>query len=416
MIEFILLITFLGLIFSSHPRYGVANPFQIYFLVWFATFFGYYLTETTWIPVSDMFLFVHLALNLIWLISFVIAGRYIYHAREVSNPSIIIGRYNKRIFNMLQIVAVLGLPFTYLAALDLSLGMDIFTVEGFVRLRKALTTEELGYGFFSYLSVLSLVISSIAVVIFKDGNMSYTQLIISVAASLGYCYLATGRTAFMLFFTVHLFPCIVTRRFKMASLASGIILMSFAFGFIAMMTHKGMSAEDDLTRNVLRLIDHSRGYTVGPLIAFSALFESPPEMAMGDYTFRTLYSAFYALKLSSVPPVSMFREFTLVPDLTNVYTVYDPYYRDFGNLGFLFVFIFIILHVAFYQRSYSKGGIYVFLYSATLYPLIMQFFQDQYFSLISMWAQCFFWYWVVLEGIKLDVVGIANKDARYHHR
>jgi len=112
----------------------------------------------------------------------------------------------------------------------------------------------------------------------------------------------------------------------------------------------------------------------------------------------------------------MFREFTLVPDLTNVYTVYDPYYRDFGNLGFLFVFIFIILHVAFYQRSYSKGGIYVFLYSATLYPLIMQFFQDQYFSLISMWAQCFFWYWVVLEGIKLDVVGIANKDARYHHR
>lgn len=416
MLETILLITFLGLIFSSHPRYGVANPFQIYFSVWFSVFFGYYLTEKTWIPLSDTFLSVCFALNLIWLISFVIAGRYIYHARKASSPSVIISKYNKRTFYVLQILCLLALPLTYLTAMDLSVGMDIFTVEGFIRLRQALTVEDLGYGIFSYFTILSIVISSIAVVIFKDGNMSHTRLILSVVLSLAYCYLSTARTALLLFFTLHLFPSVVARRFKVSAVGISIILMLIACGFIAMMTSKGMSTRNDLATNVYSLLDYTRGYSVGPLLAFSTLFESSPEMAMGDYTFRTLYAVFYSLKLSSVAPVSVFRDYTLVPDPTNVYTVYDPYFRDFNYLGFLFVFLFIILHVTLYRRSYSKGGIYLFLYSATLYPLIMQFFQDQYFSLISMWVQLFIWYWIILVGIKLDVVGIEKKHARYYHR
>jgi len=75
---------------------------------------------------------------------------------------------------------------------------------------------------------------------------------------------------------------------------------------------------------------------------------------------------------------------------TNVYTVYQPYIRDFGALGGVSVlFILGFLHAELYRRATvrSPHAIYVLLFALSLFPLAMQVFQDMYFSVLSLWVQ-----------------------------
>jgi oligosaccharide repeat unit polymerase len=104
----------------------------------------------------------------------------------------------------------------------------------------------------------------------------------------------------------------------------------------------------------------------------------------------------YALGLSNIQPVALIKEFTYVPDLTNVYTVYEVYFRDFSYSGILIPPLFLVGHYWLYRKALLFGGVWIFYYSASVYPLVMQFFQDQYFSILSLWIQVAFWFWLIL--------------------
>ena len=74
----------------------------------------------------------------------------------------------------------------------------------------------------------------------------------------------------------------------------------------------------------------------------------------------------------------------------NVYTVHHPYIKDFGPLGgVLMLFGLGFLHSVVYRRAtvHNPHAIYVFLFALLLFPLLMQVFQDMYFTLLSMWLQ-----------------------------
>jgi oligosaccharide repeat unit polymerase len=100
--------------------------------------------------------------------------------------------------------------------------------------------------------------------------------------------------------------------------------------------------------------------------------------------------------LTDVSPIALLRDYESVPNLTNVYTVYEVYFRDFWYFGVLVPPVFLVVHWELYRRANFIGGIWIFFYSASIYPLVMQFFQDQYFSMLSMWMQIGFWYWFLL--------------------
>jgi oligosaccharide repeat unit polymerase len=76
------------------------------------------------------------------------------------------------------------------------------------------------------------------------------------------------------------------------------------------------------------------------------------------------------------------------PVLTNVYTVYQPYFLDFSYVGVVLIQFFLgLLHGHIYKRAVSGSAFFVTLYGLSLYPLVMQFFQDQYLNLLSTWVQ-----------------------------
>jgi len=83
-----------------------------------------------------------------------------------------------------------------------------------------------------------------------------------------------------------------------------------------------------------------------------------------------------------------------VPMPTNVYTVYQPYIKDFGLVGgSLVLFVLGFLHALLYRRATVRNPhtTYVFLFALSLFPLVMQAFQDMYFSLLSLWIQYGTW-------------------------
>jgi oligosaccharide repeat unit polymerase len=132
-----------------------------------------------------------------------------------------------------------------------------------------------------------------------------------------------------------------------------------------------------------------RQYFLGPLPAFSIAVANGSPLEMGVNTLRTVRAILAALG-SDVHVSSLVLPFVLVPYPTNLYTVYMPYYLDFGIYVLPVVqLLFGVLHGLLYARyrsSSSRIG-YALLFGLSLYALVFQWGGDFYFSLLSTWMQ-----------------------------
>jgi oligosaccharide repeat unit polymerase len=261
----------------------------------------------------------------------------------------------------------------------------------------ALTDEGTGYGWLAYFLSMSYVVSSVSVILFKFRKMNLFRLMISLMVSLSYAYLSTGRTSILLFFTLHLLPLVLMKQIKLKGLIVGTGALVTSIIFIAMMTAKGISSEKGLSDNASGFTENLRGYTIAPLLACSGLVEKSPPPTLGDNTFRTFTAILHKAGFAAEAHPASTHDYAYVPDATNVYTVYEVYFKDFGYFGFGFVALFSIFYFYLYRQMKTYGGMYLFLYSVACYPLAMQFFQDQYFSLLSQWVQFFVLYWVIFN-------------------
>ena len=402
MITLIAILNIIGLTIAGKRRYGFANPFQVYFFIASFTFTIYALTEKTWYPIGFDVKVIFIYITVYWLALFVISGRYI-SATELGGFDRTY-KVNKTVFRYAFALVLLGLPLLYARAQDIIGSASLFSVSGFTNLRRGLSPDAPSYGVLAYLTPLSMVLSAVSVVLFVKRELKIKYAILSIAISLAYCYLSTGRTFILLLACMILGPSALAGkvRFKGAILI-GAFFLSGVIG-IAALTSKGINAGENASSNVDSFLQSSRSYTVAPLIAFSnkiSLFEARKPTLFGEHVFRTWYAILHAMSIIKSPPPQLVQEFSFVPDATNVYTVYQPYVIDFGYFGFVIVALFPLLHIYLYRRARMHGAIYSLLYSAMLYPLLMQFFQDQYFSLMSQWIQLVLWSLLLTTHIKL---------------
>jgi oligosaccharide repeat unit polymerase len=135
-------------------------------------------------------------------------------------------------------------------------------------------------------------------------------------------------------------------------------------------------------------------YLSGSIVAFGNSFKNHEYMYGGKNTFRFLIAIGDAL-FGTSNALKLTNEFTVISNLrTNVYTFYDFYLRDFGvGYALLAQFVVSCIHGASYKKMKEGNIFFTYLFSLLSYPLVMQFFQDQYCSLLSTWIQ------IVLVGI-----------------
>lgn len=397
MIELLLVVTLLGVFISSCRDGDLGNPFQIYFSIWFFIFFLYWAQIETFIPISPnflVFIFFESLVSLLLLLVFRLQPR----AAEVVRPQVFVDDFQQRMIFFAQTVIVVALPFVFFRANELSGGEGVFSISGYTNLRYAVTEGESNYGFLTYIFVLSNVVCSLSLILFLRSSMSIWRLLLLIIVGLFYLYLNTARTSVLIFLILMVIPLVIMGVIGLRGVVASVVFLLMAFVFVAGMTAKGVSADANLFDNIKSFLDNSRSYTVAPILAFSDFIESDPPVEWGSNTFRFFIVLINAFGLSDVEPVRLIRDYSFVPDPTNVYTVYEVYFRDFSYVGLLIPILFLAIHWILYRRAIVFGGVWVFLYSISVYPLVMQFFQDQYFSLFSMWIQMVFWFWLFLSA------------------
>lgn len=408
MFEALLLLTATGLALASDRRLGFGNPFQIYFLAWLPILVAHYLFRETFIAVSGEYLLLMLtAKTLALLLLLVVRAEFSNRASVNKYPSFSL---RTNLIAVAQVLVCLAAPLVYLRAKELAGGDDIFTVIGYITLRSAMTEGGGQIGFLAYFSILSYAVTSLTVLAYKKNAASLPRLILSSAVSLFYVYVSTGRTHLLLLLSLTLIPLIMLEVVRLKGLVIALFLTGVTFVFIATMTAKGISLEAEFSENAASLAENLRAYTVAPFVAMSELMQADRTAEWGANTFRFFISVLHALGVIEKPPPALIRDYVFVPDPTNVYTVYDVYFRDFSYLGVLIPPLLLAFHWWLYSRARKIGGKWIFYYAASVYPLATQFFQDQYFSPLSIWIQIGIWFWIFLASD-----GKIHQDSRLRY-
>lgn len=410
MLEILLIVNLAGLILSCQRKLGTGNPFRIYFLIWFIAIAGYYLSRESYIKISNEFLILLISAK---IFSFVILS-VIYFKSSVLQKFAKLPEINDSqdwAIIIAQIITISALPFIYLKASAIAGSADVFSVSGYIRLRLATIGGDDQFGLLKYFGILSFVISSLTVISYLDGKARLGRLALTFFVSLFYIYLGTGRTYILLLVCLTVIPPVLTGSVRMKGMLTITLIIGTFFIFVSGMAAKGISSNFDLAKNFQYFYEHVKGYTTGPLVAFSSLTSSDNSLELGQNTFRFLMSLQHALGISDALPVPLIREYTSIPNPINVYTVYETYFRDFSFLGIFIPPFFLIIHYWLYRKAIRNGNVWLFYYSASIYPLVMQFFQDQYLSLLSTWIQIAVWYWLFLKPPLLQNSGYALQNA-----
>jgi oligosaccharide repeat unit polymerase len=151
------------------------------------------------------------------------------------------------------------------------------------------------------------------------------------------------------------------------------------------------------------LFDFFTMYALSPPVAFSQLSEEViPQF--GTNTFETIYLFLKRLGADVVVKDKL-QEFVFVPVSTNVYTIFQPFYIDFGYRGVaLFAAIYGYACGWLYRLFRSGHGSATCLYSYGVYVMLLQFYQENVFlSMVFVLQFTFFIVLFTTQSIKFQL-------------
>jgi oligosaccharide repeat unit polymerase len=272
-----------------------------------------------------------------------------------------------------------------------NLGKDGPFDDFFTNLRFSLTKDDNpeSYGILSYAIVLSFISTGLHLFLILQ-NASKLRFFITLLVSLTYTVFFTGRTMFFLLFIMLIGILLATRRVSCTKGISYLVFIgTIVFSAVGILLGKGLSFQASIVENLTNLWDVFIIYLLGSLPAFDIYIQSKESFDYGRNMFRTLFAFFNKIGFETRVPL-LIKEYQYIPFPTNVYTIYQPYFDDFSIIGAVSIQFFLGLLHGFFYRKIDKGKpIYIMLYAIFLYPLLMQFLQDQYFNLLSTWIQYF---------------------------
>lgn len=319
-----------------------------------------------------------------------------YDPRVVHRP--IVARVNNTFLTRLLFwMPIVMLPF--FVRYSMSLGQDGPFDSTMRNLRYAVSRPDdapEGYKPFTYLVPLSL--GAATVELFRrmqrggTGLRANWRVIVSAGVAVVYGIFFTGRTFLVHLATVMLGVGLIYRRISLRRGAFYYALFGLAaFAAAAIVFGKGGSVGNTFSENVQGVSESFIVYLLAALPAMDLHVQTAYPTGHGEHVFRTFFAILAAMGYvdkSSVPPTVL--EFVFVPVPINVYTVYQPYVDDFGLVGALAAqFLLGVWHGIMFRRARFGHVFSVYLFAITLYPLVMQFFQDQYVGLLSLWVQYF---------------------------
>lgn len=180
------------------------------------------------------------------------------------------------------------------------------------------------------------------------------------------------------------------------------ILLTFA-GIIVFFFFFNLSKEEADSEQDTTFLDFFAMYVTSPLVAFEHL---RPDISghFGENTFCIIYPYLNMLGLH-LDYVDRLQEFVWVPIPTNVYTVMQPFYNDFGvpGIGF-FGIVYGVLFGWTYRKFREGSPLFICIYTYLVQVILIQFYNDNLLQNIVLFLEfCFFVALFTQRQIKLQL-------------
>lgn len=179
------------------------------------------------------------------------------------------------------------------------------------------------------------------------------------------------------------------------------ILLVFA-SIIVLFFLFNLSKEDVNSETESTFLDFFGMYITSPMVAFDRLY---PDLSgnFGENTFCVLYPYLNMLGFN-LEYLDRLQEFVWVPIPTNVYTVMQPFYNDFGILGIgFFGLIYGIFFGWLYRRFREGNPVSICIYTYLVEVILIQFYNDNLLQNIILFLEfCICIYILTQQRFKLD--------------
>ena len=250
----------------------------------------------------------------------------------------------------------------------------------------------------TYVGAINQALFVICIWRYPKGNKLILTAIILANLMCSIAIMEKGVLFFMLFVT--LFVLYEKRRIKISSIAfwSIVVLLVF-YGINVLRTPENAAKEPTF-------VDFFNVYILSPSVAFERAQEKLTEQ-FGSRSFAFIYALITRLGLGKFVVEPKLQEFVYVPIPTNVYTIFQPFFQDFGYKGVAF---FATVYGTFtgwlYRQCNNGGAISKCVYAYVIEILILQFYQENLILSMSMMIQYCFVFFFVLQtrfGLTLKV-------------
>lgn len=285
----------------------------------------------------------------------------------------------------------------------------------FKSIRYETAVNEVSFGLYGYVVTLSCFVSLYNGYVFwhRKNMLNRILYIASIIVAIAFALATMRRSGVFMVISVNLAMYLISSpTVKIKQVVLSLVLFVLIFLTLGVVLEKGGSLNSSFKDNIDNSIETFAEYLITPMNAIDKVLHHPLlKQEGGKRTLRFFYVAGSVLGFTKIHPndFDIVDSFLFVPYPVNVYTVYNPYIRDFGwmyALGWIFIFLFVHSNAYFKLRPASNNYFSKIIYSLLFFPLIMVFFNDQYISLLSTWIQLllmtgsvYFIFWCKAKGI-----------------
>lgn len=335
------------------------SPFSLHVVSWFFVFFVGLFVSQNFYPLTGGIFFKFI----VWygVVGIILLVMYLVNGSKKSK--IISNIYNLKNEKILIFFVLIACLITFLEVVYVGLsGPEHF----FLNLRLSGFLEDYNGPKYIFTPLLYLIVTPLFAISLMCDNAKKLKKITGFWQFL-FIISTMGKLAFltplMIFFVIKYVGFRSKLKFStMVFSVSILLLVSFVINNIR-------SSEDSDGQEIINLLGV---YVYAPLISLGELV--PNNQNFGEYTFRFFYAVFYKIGLNDILPVKTILDYVYVPYPSNVYTVMQPFYQDFGIFGVFYGALFYgVFYSLIYFKVVQKGGIFLVIYSLVSLNLIMSF-------------------------------------------
>ena len=371
---------------------GYFSPWFLTIAIWGLILGLYYLLDTDLYPITKQFYICFL----LWLPIFCLCAIATYMLSSRSDYGMTTGGidFNKSLFLLFFGISLIITPLYVYRVIQI---VTMFGTEDLMTNVRTLAVYGEGQGILNYSAVINQALFVVA--LWAHPKIPIWQIVVLGLACLMNSLAIMEKGMMFFVFVSTMFVLFEKKVIRIRTILTFSILILILFYIFNL----GRAGEDSDYQKEETLFDFFTMYALSPPVAFCQL---SPEVIpqFGTNTFETVY-LFLQRFGADVVVKDKLQEFVFVPVSTNVYTIFQPFFIDFGYRGVAFFAAVYGCLCGFLYRLFRNGnGAGTCLYTYAVDVLLLQFYQENVFlSMIFVLQFTFFIVLLTQQKIKFQL-------------